>query len=219
MKALVEISDGIINGNANIVQAKVTDALSAGLGPQVILDKGLIPGLDIVGEKFSKREIFVPNLLLSARAMNIGVKVLEPYLKVDDVPTIGKVVIGTVEGDVHNLGKNLVVLTLKNAGFEVVDIGEDVSTEKFVQVIQLHNPDILAMSALLSTTKQELGRVINALQKAGLRHKVKIIVGGAPVTSKYAKEIGADAYAVSAIVAPELAKELLGKTEIATGGK
>jgi 5-methyltetrahydrofolate--homocysteine methyltransferase len=209
MKALLEIAEGIINGNANMVKEKVLEALNAGVQPQAILDQGLIPGLDIVGDKFKKREIFVPNLLLSARAMNIGVKVLEPFLKVDNVPSLGKVVIGTVEGDVHNIGKNLVACMLKNAGFTIVDIGEDVSKEKFVQAIQEHNPDILAMSALLTNTMQEFGEIIKALVKAGLRSKVKVMIGGAPVTLKYSSEIGADAYAVNATAAPELAKTLL----------
>jgi 5-methyltetrahydrofolate--homocysteine methyltransferase len=209
MKALLEISEGIINGNANMVKEKVLEALNAGVQPQVILAIGLIPGLDIVGEKFKKREIFVPNLLLSARAMNIGVKVLEPFFKVDNVPILGKVVIGTVEGDVHNIGKNLVACMLKNAGFTIVDIGEDVSKEQFVQAIKEHTPDILAMSALLTNTMQEFGEIIKALTRSGLRNKVKVMIGGAPVTLKYSNEIGADAYAVNATVAPKLAKALL----------
>lgn len=209
MKALLEISEGIINGNANMVKEKVLEALNAGVQPQVILAIGLIPGLDIVGEKFKKREIFVPNLLLSARAMNIGVKVLEPFFKVDNVPILGKVVIGTVEGDVHNIGKNLVACMLKNAGFTIVDIGEDVSKEQFVQAIKEHTPDILAMSALLTNTMQEFGEIIKALIRSGLRNKVKVMIGGAPVTLKYSNEIGADAYAVNATVAPKLAKALL----------
>ncbi len=214
MKIFLEISENIINGNANRVKEKVLAALNAGVQPQTILDKGLIPGLDVVGDKFNRREIFVPNLLLSARAMNIGVKVLEPFLKVENVPILGKVVIGTVEGDVHNIGKNLVACMLKNAGFTIVDMGEDVSKEKFIQAIKEHNPDILALSALLTNTMQEFGAIIKALARAGLRNKVKVMIGGAPVTPKYSNEIGADAYAVTAIVAPELAKDLLKKSTI-----
>jgi len=206
---LAEIADGIIKGSPGLVKEKVEQAIDRGVPALVILREGLIAGLDIVGDNFRRREMFVPNLLLSARAMTMGVKLLEPLLARDGVPVIGKVVLGTVEGDLHDLGKNLVGFMLKNSGFAVVDLGIDVSKEKFVQAVTEHNPDIVAMSALLTSTMPEFAEVIRALGKAGLRSRVKVIVGGAPVSKGFAERVGADAYVPDAVAAVEIAREII----------
>lgn len=209
MDILAEIADGIIKGSPGLVKEKVEQAMDCGVPALVILREGLIAGLDIVGDNFRRREMFVPNLLLSARAMTMGVKLLEPLLVRDGVPVIGKVVLGTVEGDLHDLGKNLVGFMLKNSGFAVVDLGIDVSKEKFVQAVTEHNPDIVAMSALLTSTMPEFAEVIRALVKAGLRSRVKVIVGGAPVSKGFAERVGADAYVPDAVAAVEIAREII----------
>jgi 5-methyltetrahydrofolate--homocysteine methyltransferase len=206
LKVLAEIADGIFRGNANLVKEKVLQALDAEVLPLTILKEGLIPGLNITGESFKNQEIFVPHLLLSVRAINMGIKTLEPLLKREAMPTIGKVVVGTVEGDLHDIGKSLVCFMLKSNNFEVIDIGYDVSKEKFVQAVVEHKPDILAMSALLTTTMPEFAAVIRALVKAGLRNKVKIMVGGAPVSRSFAEKINADAYVPDAVAAVEIAR-------------
>ncbi|MDR3588866.1 MAG: corrinoid protein [Negativicutes bacterium] len=209
MEILSEIAEGIIKGNANLVKERVFQALDADVLPLTILKEGLIAGLDVVGENFRKREIFVPNLLLSARAMNMGMKVLEPLLKEDNAPVAGKVVLGTVEGDLHDIGKNLVAFMLRNGGFEVIDLGFDVSKEQFIEAVEQYQPDILAMCALLTSTVAEFAEVIRSLTRAALRDKVKIIVGGAPVSRSLAEKIGADAYIPDAVAAVEVAKNLL----------
>lgn len=209
MEILSEIAEGIIKGNANLVKERVFQALDADVLPLTILKEGLIAGLDVVGENFRKREIFVPNLLLSARAMNMGMKVLEPLLKEDNAPVAGKVVLGTVEGDLHDIGKNLVAFMLRNGGFEVIDLGFDVSKKQFIEAVEQYQPDILAMCALLTSTVAEFAEVIRSLTRAALRDKVKIIVGGAPVSRSLAEKIGADAYIPDAVAAVEVAKNLL----------
>ncbi|MDR3592104.1 MAG: cobalamin-dependent protein [Negativicutes bacterium] len=212
MEILAQIADGIVKGSSGIVKDKVLQALDCGVAPLVILREGLVAGLAVVGDNFKKREMFVPNLLLSARAMTMAIKLLEPLLAKGEVPVIGKVVLGTVEGDLHDIGKNLVGFMLKNSGFEVIDIGIDVRKEKFVQAVAEHNPDILAMAALLTSTMPEFTEVIRALVKAGLRSNVKIMVGGAPVSRWFADRVGADAYATDAADAVEVARSLVART-------
>jgi 5-methyltetrahydrofolate--homocysteine methyltransferase len=174
------------------------------------VDKGLIAAMDEVGDRFSKGLIFVPQMLRSAKTMKECMKLLEPLFQEGDVTSKGKVLIGTVKGDLHDIGKNLVAMMMEGAGFTITDLGVDVSPEKFVQKAQEVEPDIVGMSALLSTTMPSMPETIEALEKAGMRDKVKVMIGGAPVTEKYAREIKADSYASDAGSAVNKAKELLG---------
>lgn len=211
MNFLSEIADGIIRGNANLVKEKVSQALNANVPPLTILREGLILGFNITGESYKKQEIFVPHLLLAVRALNTGMKMIEPLLKKEDTPIIGKVVVGTVEGDLHDIGKSLVCFMLRNDGFEVIDIGYDVTKEKFVQAVAEYKPDILAMSALLTSTMPKFAEVIRALVKAGLRSKVKVMVGGAPISRNFAEKVTADAYVPDAVAAVEIARGFIKK--------
>ncbi|AEM79468.1 corrinoid protein [Thermoanaerobacter wiegelii] len=206
MEILKEISEALQVGNAKKVKELVQKALDDGIRPNDILNNGLIEGMSIVGVKFKNNEIYVPEVLIAARAMQAGMDVLKPLLTASGVEPIGKVVIGTVQGDLHDIGKNLVKMMMQGAGFEVIDLGVDVSAEKFIEAVNEYNPNIVAMSALLTTTMIQMKNVIEALKNAGLRDKVKVMVGGAPVTANFAKEIGADGYAKDAAEAAELAK-------------
>lgn len=206
MQLLSQIADGIIHGNANLVKEKVIQALNAEMPPLTILKEGLISGFNITEERYRNLEIFVPHLLLSVRALNMGLKALDPLLKKEETSFIGRVLIGTVEGDLHDIGKSLVCFLLRSNGFEVIDIGYDVGKEKFVQAVAEYKPDILAMSALLTSTMPEFAEVIRALVKAGLRNKVKIMVGGAPVSRSFAEKVNADAYASDAVAAVEISR-------------
>ena len=206
-KALIE---AVTKGDINKAVAETQKAIDAGGFIQVIIDEGLIAAMDEVGDNFSKGTIFVPQMLRSAKTMQECMKLLEPLLKEGDVSSKGKVIIGTVKGDLHDIGKNLVSMMMEGAGFTVTDLGVDVSPEKFVQKAQEVEPDIVAISALLSTTMPAMPQTIEALQKAGIRDKVKVIIGGAPVTAKYAQEIKADSYGADAGSAVTEAKKLLG---------
>ena len=206
-KALIE---AVNKGDINKAVAETQKAIDAGGIVQTIIDEGLIAAMDEVGENFSKGTIFVPQMLRSAKTMQECMKLLEPLLKEGDVSTKGKVLIGTVKGDLHDIGKNLVSMMMGGAGFTVTDLGVDVSPEKFVQKAQEVEPDIVAISALLSTTMPAMPQTIEALQKAGIRDKVKVIIGGAPVTAKYAQEIKADSYGADAGSAVTEAKRLMG---------
>lgn len=188
-----------------------TEALSAGANPQDIITHGLQSGMGVVGEKFSSGEYFLPDMLMAARAMTAALEVLKPWLEETGVPTIGKVVIGTVEGDMHDIGKNVVATFLRGNGFEVFDLGLNVPDKKFIDEVRERKADILGLSALLTTTMPVMGRVIKGLDEAGLRSSVKVIVGGAPVTQDYANHIGADAYAHDGGRAVPVCKQLLGK--------
>lgn len=204
------LNESVIKGDTKTAVAETQNALDAGSNPKDILDKGLIIAMDKVGENFSKGLIFVPQMLRSAKVMNECMNLLEPLFKEGDFTSKGKVLIGTVKGDLHDIGKNLVSMMLGGAGFTITDLGVDVPPEKFVQKAQEIEPDIVALSALLSTTMPAMPDTIEALQKAGIRDKVKIMIGGAPVTDQYAQEIKADSYASDAGSAVSKAKELLG---------
>ena len=206
-KALME---SVIKGDIKAAAAETQSSLDAGDSARSILDNGLITAMDEVGERYSKGLIFVPQMLRSAKTMQECMKVLQPFFKEGDVTSKGKVLIGTVKGDLHDIGKNLVSMMMEGAGFTITDLGVDVSPDSFVQKAKEVEPDIVAMSALLSTTMPSMPKTIDALKKAGIRAKVKIMIGGAPVTDKYAHEIKADSYASDAGSAVSKAKELLG---------
>ncbi len=204
------LSEAVIKGDISTAVAETQKEIDAGSDVQSIIDDGLISAMDVVGERFSKGIIFVPQMLRSAKTMQECVKLLKPLLQETEVTTKGKVLLGTVKGDLHDIGKNLVSMMMEGAGFTITDLGVDVSPEKFVQKAQEIEPDIVAMSALLSTTMPSMPQTIEALKKAGIRDKVQVMIGGAPVTENYAREINADAYASDAGSAVIKAKKLLG---------
>ena len=210
MSEFKALSESVIKGDVKTAVAETQSALDAGSNVQDILDNGLIATMDEVGERFSKGLIFVPQMLRSAKTMQECVKLLKPFFQEGDITTKGKVLIGTVKGDLHDIGKNLVSMMMEGAGFTITDLGVDVSPEKFVQKAQEIEPNIVAMSALLSTTMPSMLQTIKALQQAGVRDKVRVMIGGAPVTEKYAQEIKADSYASDAGSAMTKAKNLLG---------
>lgn len=207
MGILLQISEALQKGKAKDVAALVEQAISDGLTPGEILNDGLLAGMSIIGRKFKANEVYVPEVLIAARAMNTGTQILKPHLAIAGVESAGKVVLGTVKGDLHDIGKNLVRMMMEGKGLEVIDVGVDVSSEKFIEAIKEHNPKILALSALLTTTMSEQKNVIEALKNAGIRDSVKVMVGGAPVTEAFAKEIGADAYTPDAASAADVAIE------------
>jgi 5-methyltetrahydrofolate--homocysteine methyltransferase len=205
-----EIYDSILNGQQKVSSAKVQEALDQGINPADILNDGMVAAMAEVGRLFEEGEYFVPEMLIAARAMQSGLAVLKPRLAAADVKSSGKVIAGTVKGDLHDIGKNLVCMMLEGAAFEIVDLGSDVSPEKFVEAVRTSGADIVAMSALLTTTMPNMKVTIEALKSAGLRDKVKVMVGGAPLTDQYAREIGADGYSSDASRAVALAKSLVG---------
>lgn len=205
------INQNILNGDLKAVEKDVQDALSEGLSADDILKRGLIAAMDEVGRLFEDGEIFVPEMLVSARAMKRGLNILKPLLVDSGARSIGKVVIGTVKGDLHDIGKNLVGMMLEGSGFQIVDLGTDVSAEVFIESIRDEKADIVAMSALLTTTMNQMETTIKVIREAGIRDDVKIIVGGAPVTQEFAEEVGADGYSPDASQATRLAKYLLEK--------
>ncbi len=204
-----EIANGVIGGKAEEVKRLVKKALEEGVEIKKILDDGLIAGMQVVGEKFKKNEFYVPEVLIAARAMTQGMELLRPHLEKGGVEPLAKFVIGTVKGDLHDIGKNLVAMMLRGAGFEVIDLGVDVSPEKFVDTVKETGAPLMGMSALLTTTMPSMKVTIEALKNAGIREKVKVMVGGAPLTQEYADEIGADGYAPDAASAVDKAKGLL----------
>jgi len=206
-KALIE---AVIKGDIKTAVAETQSALDADGKARDILDKGLIAAMDEVGGRFTKGQMFVPQMLRSAKTMKECMTLLEPFFQEGDITPKGKVLIGTVKGDLHDIGKNLVSMMMEGAGFEITDLGVDVSPENFAQRAKEVEPDIVALSALLSTTMPAMRQTIEALHKAGIREKVKVMIGGAPVTEKYAQEIEADSYASDAGSAVNKAKELLG---------
>ena len=209
MVDLNKVSEALQRGDAEKVAELVKQALEENLLPKDILENGLIKGMDIIGAKFKKNEVYVPEVLIAARAMHAGMGILRPKLIETGVKNIGTVAIGTVKGDLHDIGKNLVKMMLEGAGFEVIDLGVDVTTEKFVEAVKEHKPNIIGMSALLTTTMINMAEVIKALEAAGLRDKVKIIIGGAPITQNYADQIGADGYSPDAASAVDNAKSFI----------
>jgi 5-methyltetrahydrofolate--homocysteine methyltransferase len=209
MEILNRLSQAIIDGDSSSTQAHVSEALSLQVEAGTILHSAMIPAMAKVGTLFEEGEYFVPEMLIAARAMQAGLAILKPHLTDSDVKPQGKVVIGTVRGDLHDIGKNLVALMLEGAGFEVMDLGTDVTPEKFVDAVQSGSADVLAMSALLTTTLPQMKSTIEVLERSGFRHQVKIIIGGAPVTAEYAQAIGADGYSEDASRAVSLAKSLI----------
>ncbi len=204
------IRSGIMDGDMQLVQSTVTAALEEGVPAPEILNEGLIKAMAEVGRLFEEGEYFVPEMLIAARAMKAGLAILKPKLIDADVKPIGKVAAGTVKGDLHDIGKNLVCMMLEGAGFEIVDLGTDVSPEKFLDAVKIQGVDVIAMSALLTTTMPNMKNTVDALVEAGIRDSVKVMIGGAPVTQAYADEIGADGYAPDASRAATMAKQLLG---------
>jgi 5-methyltetrahydrofolate--homocysteine methyltransferase len=209
MSLIEDIRLSVIDGDMNSTQELVNKALAEKMPPEQVLRDGLISAMAEVGRRFECAEFYVPEMLISARAMKSGLALLRPYLATANVKAVGKVVIGTVQGDLHDIGKNLVGMMLEGGGFEVIDLGVDVAAEQYVAAVKEHHPDLVACSALITTTMPRMENVILALKEAGLRNQVKVMVGGAPVTDKYAADIGADGYAPDAASAARLAKELL----------
>ena len=207
MDIFEELQEKLQAGDIEQVESLVQKALKEGYAPEELLNKGLISAMDEIGDKFSNNEIFVPEVLIAARAMNAGMALLKPRLVEDGVDARGAVVIGTVAGDLHDIGKNLVRMMLEGAGFEVIDLGTDVSAEEFVEAVRENDADVLAMSALLTTTMTAMAGVISEIEAAGLRDEVYIMVGGAPVTEGFADEVGADFYAADAAEAARGAKK------------
>jgi 5-methyltetrahydrofolate--homocysteine methyltransferase len=203
---LSEISTAVIEGNVDDIEELTEDALDEGLDAKEILDQGLMPGMDHVGVEFKAGNMFVPEVLRSARVMHRSMDILKPLLAASDVKMTGKLLLGTVKGDLHDIGKNLVGMMCEGAGFEVKDLGKDITPEEFVDAVKEFEPDIVGMSALLTTTMRSMEHTIKALEEAGVRDKVKVIIGGAPVTQSFADQIGADGYASNAAAAADLAK-------------
>ncbi|MCL2780533.1 MAG: corrinoid protein [Actinomycetia bacterium] len=210
MSTLEELSEAVQKGRAKDVVALIESGLAEGVPAQQLLDEGLLKGMGILGARFKNNEVFVPEVLIAARALNKGTEVLKPKLIEAGVEARGRAVIGTVKGDLHDIGKNLVKMMLEGSGFEVIDLGVDVSDQKFVEAIGEHHPDLICLSALLTTTMGQQGEVVKSVTAAGLRDQVKILVGGAPVSQGFCNDIGADGYAPDAASAAELATSLVG---------
>ncbi len=209
MALFEEIAQEVVKGQAEKVKDLVQKALSEEISAEDLLNKGLVSGMNVVSEKFKNNEFFIPEVLVSARAMNSGLDILKPLLAEANIKAKGTVVLGTVKGDLHDIGKNIVGMMLQGAGFEIIDLGTDVSKEKFIENVQRQEVDIVGMSALLTTTMIYMKEIIQALRDAGLREKVKVIIGGAPVTQAYAEQIEADGYAPDAASAVDLTEELI----------
>jgi corrinoid protein of di/trimethylamine methyltransferase len=208
MSILTEISENLQKGKAKIVKELVQNALDEGIAPDVILNEALLSGMNIVGEKFKTNEVYVPEVLVAARAMNMGTQILKPHLIASGVTANGRVCIGTVQGDLHDIGKNLVKMMMEGKGLEVVDLGTDVAPETFVNTAIEQNCQVICCSALLTTTMPVMEEVVAAAEAAGVRDKIKIMIGGAPVSEEFCREIGADAYCADAASAADVAVEL-----------
>jgi 5-methyltetrahydrofolate--homocysteine methyltransferase len=209
-KTIETIYKGILEGNQLLVVQQVTDALNAQLSPDLILKDGLVAAMSEVGRLFENGEYYVPEMLIAAKAMQAGLKLLKPFLADTGVKAVGRVIIGTVAGDLHDIGKNLVAMMLEGGGFEVIDLGTDIKPDLFVSSVREHKPDIVAMSALLTTTMPNMQVTIKALEDTGLHKEVKVIIGGAPVTEEYANKIGADGFGSDASLAVKVARSLIG---------
>jgi 5-methyltetrahydrofolate--homocysteine methyltransferase len=210
MELLQRISEELQVGNYQEVPKLIQQALNACIPPAKILSDGLVAGMDTVGDKFRRDELFMPEVLISAKAMQAGMDILRPKLMEAGAKLAGKIVLGTVKGDLHDIGKNLVGMLMEGAGFQVIDVGIDVPTEKFVEAVKSQKPNILGLSALLTTTMPKMKEVIESLVEAGLRTSLKVMIGGAPVTEKFAKDVGADAFAPDAASAVEKARQITG---------
>jgi len=211
MAELGDLSQAVINGDLKSATAITKELLDAGTEAQTIVTQGLVPGMDVVGQKFKNNEFYVPEVLIAARAMKGSMQLVKPLLVESGVEPEARVAIGTVSGDLHDIGKNLVAMMLEGAGYEIIDLGVDVSATVFAGAVTDKRADVIAMSALLTTTMPAMKDTIDALSEQGVRDKVKVMIGGAPVTQAYADEIGADGYAPDAASAVDKAKELLGK--------
>jgi 5-methyltetrahydrofolate--homocysteine methyltransferase len=210
MSTLEQISENLIKGKANEVKTLVQQALDEGKNAGEVLNDGLLAGMAVVGERFKKNEIYVPEVLIAARAMKMGTEILKPLLAESGVEPTGKIVLGTVKGDLHDIGKNLVGMMLEGSGFQVIDLGTDVPSQKFVEAARENNATIVGASALLTTTMTAMKEVVDAFKSSDLSGKVKIMIGGAPVTQAFCDEIGADGYAPDAASAADVAKVFVG---------
>jgi len=204
-----DLSNSVICGNIAKVTELTKKAVDDGVAATDIINQGLITGMSVVGARFKAGEMFVPEVLMAARAMNAGLDIVKPLITEGDIPSVGKVIIGTVKGDLHDIGKNLVGMMMESGGFNVVNLGVDIAPEKFAGAVKEHKPQVVALSALLTTTMLAMKDTIEVLKEEGLRNSVKVIIGGAPVTQQFANEIGADGYAPDAASATDLAKKLL----------
>ena len=208
---LGKMAESLIAGKIDEVVNLTKEALDGGAAPADILDQGLLAGMDVVGQRFKAEEMFIPEVLRCAKCMHGAMEILRPLLAETGAKSIGTLIIGTVKGDLHDIGKNLVGMMFEGAGFDVVDIGIDKEPQVFVDAIKQHNATLIGMSALLTTTMPKMGETINAIKEAGIRDQVKILVGGAPITAAFAVEIGADGYASNAASAVDKGKELMGR--------
>jgi len=211
MPDLKQLFEAVVNGDARTSQAVTQQALAEGIDPLLLVNDYMVPAMDEVGRRFESNEYFVPELLISARAMKAALDLIRPLLTARGDQPVGRVAIGTVKGDLHDIGKNLVASLLEGGGFEVFDLGVNVAPEKFIETVRQKNANIIAMSALLTTTMPSMKTTIEALKQAGVRDQVKVLVGGAPITQKYAEEIGADGYSENAVGAVALAKKAVAK--------
>ncbi len=208
MSDLTKLADTVFRGDFGNAGQITKELIDSGVEPLTIINQGLIAGMDIVAPKFKAGEMFVPEVMMAARAMAVGMEVVKPLIQDGDIPSKGTVLIGTVAGDLHDIGKNLVIMILESGGFKVIDLGVDVSVEKFVAAARQYNPQVIGMSALLTTTMTAMKDTIDALTEAGLRQNLKVIVGGAPLSQEFAGQIGADGYAADAMAAKELCEKL-----------
>jgi len=204
-----ELSKHVIAGNQAKVKEVTQGLVDGGTAPLDIINQGLIAGMNIVGARFKNGEMFVPEVLMAAKSMGMGIEIVKPLIAESDMPSVGKVLLGTVKGDLHDIGKNLVGMMLESGGFTVINMGIDISPEQFVKAVKEHNPDFVAMSALLTTTMLHMKDTIELLKEEGLKDKVKVIVGGAPISQDFAEEVGADGFAPDAASAVDLCKKLL----------
>lgn len=209
MSNFSKLAEVVFRGDIKSVKEVTKELIDGGAAPLDIINKGLIGGMDLVTPKFKNGEMFVPEVMRSAKTMAMGLEVVKPLILEGEVPTSSKVLIGTVKGDLHDIGKNLVIMILESGGFKVIDLGIDVATTVFIEAVKEHKPDILGLSALLSTTMMEMKAILDALEAAGLRDQVKVILGGAPVSQEFADQIGADGFAMDAITTKELCLELV----------
>ncbi len=209
MADLQALAEAVINGDRDEVARLVQEAVDEGVGPGSIVNEGLIVGMDEVGRRFKANEVYVPEVLIAARAMHAGMDIVNPLLAESGIEPRGRVLIGTVQGDLHDIGKNLVAMMLEGGGYEVIDMEVDVPADQFVAAVNEHSPNVIALSALLTTTMPAMKDTIEALDAAGIRDQIKVMIGGAPVTQDYADEIGADGYAPDAASAVDLAADLM----------
>ena len=210
MATLNDLAQSVITGNIDQVRDQVKAFISNGTDPLTIINEGLIAGMNVVGARFKAGDMYVPEVLMSARTMAAGVELVKPLIAEKDIKSQGKVVIGTVKADLHDIGKNLVSMMMQSGGLEVIDIGIDAAPEKFIEAVREHKPDIVGMSALLTTTMPAMQETIELLIEEGIRDKVKVIIGGAPISQEFANSIGADGYAPDAATATDLCKEFIG---------